>query len=535
MKESSNQHRRLVALSPLALAAVAALSAGQAFAAERVDLQQLDLAQLKQGYSAAVSAQGAAAMAHTRHEQLLGMGSESHLLLKQRHSDFGKRNTRYTQTFRGIPVFGEQVVVSENAQTGEIEALFGRQVNGLASEIPVRSPRMNRAQALELGKRTTLGSRQAAMVVKNESSEQMIYIDDRDRAHRVYVVSFFADSPRGGTPTRPFLIIDAYSGRILKQWEGMQNAQIGTGPGGNQKIGRYEYGSNFGRMDVTQSGATCIMSNANVATYDMRGSYGSTSGRQPYAYNCPRNTYKSINGAYSPLNDAHYFGGVVYDMYQSYMNAAPLRFKLKLGVHYGNNYDNAAWNGSEMLFGDGASTFYPLVSLDVMAHEVSHGYTQQNSGLYGEGTQAYGMNESFSDISGEAAEYYMRGSNDFLVGADIKKGAGALRYMCNPTQDGRSIDNAANFYPGMDEHHSSGVYNKAFCTLAKTSGWNTRTAFQAFARANRDYWTSSMTYNQAACGVQRAASDMGMNVQNVINAFSGVGVTATGTNCGGSN
>jgi len=263
------------------------------------------------------------------------------------------------------------------------------------------------------------------------------------------------------------------------------------------------------------------MTNANVKTVNLN---GGTSGSTAFSYTCPRNTVKAINGAYSPLNDAHYFGGVVYNMYQAYIGKAPLSFQLTMRVHYSSNYENAFWNGSAMTFGDGATKFYPLVSLDVSAHEVSHGFTEQNSGLVYSG-QSGGINEAYSDMAGEAAEYYMRGSNDFLVGADIFKATGALRYMCNPTQDGKSIDNAANFTSGMNVHYSSGVYNKAFCTLAKTTGWNTQKAFQVFARANDLYWTSSSTYNQAACGVQTAASDLGLPVANVTSAFSGVGVS----------
>src|SRR3546814_574538 len=147
-------------------------------------------------------------------------------------------------------------------------------------------------------------------------------------------------------------------------------------------------------------------------------------------------------------------------------------------VHYSNSYENAFWDGSSMTFGDGASTFYPLVSLDVSSHEVSHGYTEQNSGLNYSG-QSGGINEAFSDMAGEAAEYYFNGgSNDFLVGAQIFKGSGALRYMADPPQDGRSIGHADDYTSGMDVHYSSGVYNKAFYLLASKSGWNTETAFQ---------------------------------------------------------
>jgi vibriolysin len=214
-------------------------------------------------------------------------------------------------------------------------------------------------------------------------------------------------------------------------------------------------------------------------------------------------------------------------MYQAYVGRAPLTFQLTMRVHYGSNYENAFWDGSSMTFGDGFSTFYPLVSLDVASHEVSHGFTEQNSGLIYSG-QSGGINEAFSDIAGEAAEFYMRGTNDFLVGADIFKSSGALRYMANPPQDGRSIGHASNYTSGMDVHYSSGVYNKAFYLLATKAGWNTQRAFQVFARANDLYWTPSTDFNQGACGVQTAAQDYGFSVSDVSSAFASVGVS-----CGG--
>ena len=501
---------------------------GTAAAAERIDLQMRDVVQLQKRNDALAARQGVAQMAHARHAQLIGLDSQSRLVLDKRRSDFGVRNTRYTQTFRGVPVFGESVVVSEDGN-GNVQALFGRMVSGLERELADVHARIAPAQALALGKRAALGVRAAALKTEREQADKVVYVDDTGRAHLGYAVTFFADAPQGGAPTRPIVILDADSGRILKQWENLQHVEIGTGPGGNQKTGQYEYGTDFGYNDVTQAGNTCTMDNANVRTVDLNhGSTGSTA----FSYGCPRNTVKAINGAFSPLNDAHYFGGVVFDMYADYMNAAPLSFQLQMRVHYSNAYENAFWNGSAMTFGDGASRFHPLVSLDVSAHEVSHGYTEQNSALIYSG-QSGGMNEAFSDTAGEAAEFFMNGSNDFLVGAQIFKAPGALRYMADPPQDGRSIDHVLDYASGMKVHYSSGVYNKTFHLLATTSGWTVRTAFQAFARANRDYWTASTDFNQGACGVQRAASDMGMDVQDVINAFSRVGVVASGSNCGG--
>jgi Zn-dependent metalloprotease len=508
-------------VTPLALA----LAAVSAQAATRVDLQKQDVAAINHQYANASAAIGVTRQANLRHAEMLSLGADSTLtVLKTHAAENGVRNYRYQQTFRGVPVYGEQVVVSED-KDGHVRAMFGRIVNGLDTEVPAVAAKVTQAQALATAKRATLGSRLLAMRTEREESRQMIFVDDNDRAHLAYVVSFFADSATGGSPTRPVVIVDAQSGRILKQFDALTNAEVGTGPGGNQKTGQYEYGTDYGFLDVAQSGSNCTMDNAVVKTVNLN---GGTSGSTAFAYTCPRNTVKQINGAYSPLNDAHYFGKVIFDMYDAYIGSSPLTFKLTMKVHYSSNYENAFWDGSSMTFGDGASTFYPLVSLDVSSHEVSHGYTEQNAGLEYDG-QSGGINEAFSDMAGEAAEYFFNsGSNDFLVGAQIIKGNGALRYMQDPTQDGASIGSADDYYDGLDVHYSSGVYNKAFYLLAHKTGWNTQKAFQTFARANRDYWTSSTDFDQGACGVETAATDLGFTKADVTSAFAGVDVSCAG-------
>ena len=525
-------HHMLSGARPRALAVAVTLAclAPAAMAAGRQDLHAANLSQLQAHYSSLVAAKGVPTMAHTRHEQLIGADADTRLVLMSRNSDHGVRNTRYQQTFRGIPVFGESIVVSEDAASGKLRTLFGRQVTGLASEISTAPSRVFKGQALAIAKQAALGNRLGAMQVRNEKSELMIYVDDAGHAHKAYAVNFFADPRVGGKPTRPYVIVDADSGKVLKKWEGLTNALIGTGPGGNAKTGQYEWGSGgiYGFLDVTQSGSTCTMDNGEVRGVDLDGPGGDSS-TLAFNYTCPRNTYKTINSGYSPINDAYYFGGVITQMYPAYTGYDALSFQLIMRVHYGTSYENAFWNGSTMTFGDGRNTFYPLVSADVAGHEVSHGFTEQHSGLV-YSAQSGGMNEAFSDMGGEATEYYWKGTNDFLVGQEIFKGSAsqALRYMCNPTQDGISIDNAANYRNGMDPHYSSGVYNKAFCTLAKTSGWDTPKAFQVFARANANYWTPNSTFNQGACGVETAATDLGYAKADVTAAFTAVGVSCSG-------
>ena len=514
----------------LATAIALSLVATGAQAAGKVDLQKRDVAQLKQQYQSRIATQGVADMAHRRHAQFMAAGADTTLLMRKQRADRGVRNYRYDQAWRGIPILGQDVVVSEDG-AGNVRTMFGNLISGLDQDIASTTPRLGKAAALVAGKRAGLGNSIAGMLTQRGTTDLVVFIDDTGRGHLAYKVSFFADG--AGAPMRPVVIVDANSGRILKQWDNLQHALVGTGPGGNSKTGQYEYGTNYGYLDVAQSGSTCTMNSTNVKTVNLNHSTTNTS-TTAFSYTCPRNTVKTINGAYSPLNDAHYFGNVVFNMYQAYVGQAPLSFQLLMKVHYRNSYENAFWDGSAMTFGDGASTFYPLVSLDVSSHEVSHGFTEQQSGLcYTDGSHCGGMNEAYSDMAGEAAEYYMRGSNDWKVGADIFKGNGALRYMNDPTLDGSSIGHASNMTSNMDPHYSSGVYNKAFYLLATTAGWNTQKAFQVFARANRDYWTASSTWNNGACGVETAATDLGFTKADVTAAFSGVGVSCTGGGGGG--
>jgi vibriolysin len=526
-----------LALLPVALGMLAA----SAQAATRIDLHDQSVERLSARYAAATAGIGAPSVSNDRHAELLGLDAESALkTLSVSKDPNGVTHYRYQQTFRGVPVWGEHVVVSDS-KSGSLRSLFGRAVGDLANDISTTSPAISASRALDVAKSLTLGSRAGSIQAQNQSSKKMIYVDDNDVAHLVYVASFFADKGIGllaanrnasSQPIRPFVIVDAQTGAVLKHWDGLTTAQIGTGPGGNSKTGQYTWGSggNYGYLDVAQSGSTCTMNNTDVKSVNLNGSTGTST--TAYSYTCPNNTYKAINGAYSPINDAHYFGGVIQNMYSAYTGSKALTFQLIMRVHYGSSYENAFWNGTNMSFGDGASTFYPLVSVDVAGHEVSHGYTEQHSNLTYSG-QSGGMNEAFSDMGGEATEYYWKGSNDFLVGPDIFKASGALRYMANPPQDGGSIDNAANYTSSLDVHYSSGVYNKAFYKLATTSGWNTPNAFKVFARANALYWTPSSTFNSGACGVETAATDLGLSSAAVTAAFTSVGVSCSGGGGGG--
>jgi len=373
--------------------------------------------------------------------------------------------------------------------------------------------------------------------------------EDGKHAEKVYFLNFYINDPVDG-PSRPYFFIDYATGIVTSTWEGLDLGRSrgtyqdgltqGRGPGGNTKTGKYEYGKDYPAMEVYRQGKMCASENNNVKSIDLQHSTKAPKGDPAFQYSCPdSNQYNKgrvVNGGYAAINDAHFFGNVLYDMYKTWCNVAPLKFKLLIKVHYGNNYENAFWNGRELTFGDGRNTFYPLVDINVVTHEAAHGFTEQNSGLI-YSAQSGGMNEAYSDIAGEAAEMWMKKRVDWMVGADIMKRRGAaLRYFKNPEQDGRSIGDATKYYNGMDVHHSSGVYNKAYYLISSNKAWasneqeGVREAFKMFTIANQLYWSQRATYNTGACGTIKAAKDMGKSssqVQAVRNAFAAVKVNPT--------
>jgi vibriolysin len=431
----------------------------------------------------------------------------------------GTAKTKMDLLYKGIRVSGTHVVGEKDAQ-GKLFAASGA-VKSFEG-VNVR-PTLSKGHAVKI-----LKEQFGAHNIKNLNIELVLDVNSGQLAYEL-------DFLNTDKLERPSALIAAHSGKILRSEDKMAHKgkpgggnntpttpTTATGPGGNEKTGQYYYGIDFPALNVSTDGAgNCFMESENVKTIDMG---GSTRRGSLFQFTCPENSYKAANGAYSPLNDAHAFGNVIFDMFADWYNVTPLTQKLEMRVHYGRNYENAFWDGTAMSFGDGATTFHPLVSLDVSAHEVSHGVTEQRSGLVYSGMSG-GMNEAFSDMAGEAAENYMNGTNDWMVGEQIFKAAGALRYMIDPTQDGRSIGHASNFTSSMDVHLSSGVYNRAFYLLATTSGWSVQSAFGVMLRANDLYWTSGSTFDAGACGVESAATDLGESAADVTAAFATVGVS----------
>ncbi len=109
-------------------------------------------------------------------------------------------------------------------------------------------------------------------------------------------------------------------------------------------------------------------------------------------------------------------------------------------VHYGEDYDNAFWNGAQMVFGDGDGEVFNrfTVAPDIIGHELTHGVIDAEAALLYQG-QSGALNESICDVFGALVKQYALGQDarqaDWLVGAGLftaKVRARALRSMAEP-------------------------------------------------------------------------------------------------------
>lgn len=134
--------------------------------------------------------------------------------------------------------------------------------------------------------------------------------------------------------------------------------------------------------------------------------------------------------------DAHWGVSNTYDYFKSTFNRDSFDnagAEIISYIHFYEKYENAAWTGAEMIYGDGDTYFKPLTAFDVTAHELGHAVCQYTANLVYE-REAGAINEGLSDIWGAIIEHkYAPEKQAFLIGEDITKVApGFMRSMSNP-------------------------------------------------------------------------------------------------------
>jgi Zn-dependent metalloprotease len=253
-----------------------------------------------------------------------------------------------------------------------------------------------------------------------------------------------------------------------------------------------------------------------------------------------------VNEAYDGLGATFDFYAEVYD--RNSIDDEGLR--LDASVHYGRRYDNAFWNGRQMVFGDGDGDLFNrfTVSLDVIAHELTHGVTGDEAHLVYLG-QAGALNESLSDVFGSLVKQYARRQSadkaDWLIGEGLFTASVhgvALRSMKAPGtafddpvlgRDPQPATMAGYVHTSADSggvHTNSGIPNHAFYLVATgLGGYAWEKAGRIWYETLRDKRVKpAATFRQfARCTVQNAAHFFGPAERQAVSAaWAEVGIRA---------
>ncbi|KAL3798885.1 hypothetical protein ACHAW5_004125 [Stephanodiscus triporus] len=267
------------------------------------------------------------------------------------------------------------------------------------------------------------------------------------------------------------------------------------------------------------------------------------------------------------INDAHNYAIDTYNYYKTKFGRDSINgagMTLVSRVHYDVNYNNAFWDGSQMTYGDGDGvTFSPLSQdLDVVAHELTHGITEWESGLIYSG-ESGALNEAMSDIFAALVEKWKGQSDDptnnhindsvWKVGENIytpSTAGDAMRYMFDPQKQASGYDYYPDRYKGTADnggvHWNSGIANLAAYLMVAGGGHPrgltpinvnplgggtpySQTAYDAIAKAfyfaNTECLTPSSTFETIRfCTVEVHKPDLPGDSANIANAWAAVGV-----------
>ncbi|MFD6417273.1 M4 family metallopeptidase [Streptomyces sp. NPDC060194] len=396
----------------------------------------------------------------------LGLGAKEKLVVRDVVQDRdGTTHTRYERTYDGLPVLGGDLVVAEDAgSTAQTVTKASKaQLTGVdttAEVAPAAAEKQALGAAAAEGSKKTEADRAPRKVVWLATGKPVL-------AYETVVGGLQHD----GTPNELHVVTDASTGAKLYEWQAVHQGTGNTQYSGQVTLGTTQSGSTFNLTDGARGGHK---------TYNLnRGTSGTGT-----LFSGPDDVWG--NGQPANLEtagaDAHYGAAETWDYFKEVHGRSGIRgdgVGAYSRVHYGNNYVNAFWQDSCfcMTYGDGSGNAKPLTSLDVAAHEMTHGVTSNTARLVYSG-ESGGLNEATSDIFAAAVEFAAGNTSDpgdYLVGEkiDIRGNGTPLRYMDKPSKDGSSKDYWYSGIGSVDVHYSSGPANHFFYLLSEGSGAKT--------------------------------------------------------------
>ncbi len=441
-------------------------------------------------------------------------------------------HTHVRQTVNGIPVWEGEAIVHLKPD-GELSRITDDMKEGVA--ISTQS-NFKMAEALNLAMRAKGGTR---VLTEEPTIDQWIFRGE-DRDHLVYRVIMPRIDGTAKTSV-PVVFIDAQTGEKVFEYDNLQ-----TGTGNSLYSGTVT-------ISTSSSGSTFYMedpSGRRQGTFNMNNTGNTSTGTGG-----TQSRFSGTDDSWTATNeragvDAHYGAAKTFDYYQSVHgrngidgNFGPGTTSSAVGgtplvvsrVHFGSNYNNAFWFNNQMTYGDGnGSTFSPLTTIDICAHEMTHGVTERTANLtYAKESGA--LNESMSDIFGAMVELFADGGsatgNTWKIGEDAYTPGtpgDALRLMDNPNAVGDPDHYSLRLYPGSctpsnanDQcgvHTNSSIQNHAYYLIAaggtnRVSGVNvtgigTTNAAKVFYRALTVYMTASTNFAGARTATLNAATDL---------------------------
>ena len=336
--------------------------------------------------------------------------------------------------------------------------------------------------------------------------------------------------------SRSHYYIDANNGKILLEDPIIKHitALADTRYSGQKSIETSQVAGNFILKDITRGNGIHTLNMNNGSNYS--GAIDLLDNDN----NWSNSEYNNLNNKNSLL-DAHWAAIMTYDYFLNTHNRNSINnsgYELKnyvnanlVGFGLPNN-DNAFWDGSKMTYGSG-TVHNPLVTIDIVAHEIGHGLDQFTSNLV-YNRESGAIDEGLSDVWGAMVEYYADPSKvTYSLGEDL---GFSFRSLSNPKSKGDpdtygginwinpncGTPNSGNDYCGV--HTNSGVFNHWFYLLAEgssstdeindngdvfsISGIGKEKASKIIYRAQVNYFTSLTNFQQAKQYTIQAAEDL---------------------------
>ncbi|KMM38008.1 M4 family metallopeptidase [Guptibacillus hwajinpoensis] len=471
---------------------------------------------------------------------------DSFKIVSTEKDELGFTVFRLQQLYEGTPVYGSTQTVHVD-QDGVLTALSGTVIPNLESKKELKKATKFKKQDAIQKAEADLGF---SPNYEQKPESNLVVYNEGDSATYAYHVTLNFLSPEPGNWQ---YIIDAKSGDVLTSFNALHEAKkegVGKPGGGDNITGTTTTGTGTGVLGDQKTFNTLLSS----STYYLK---DTTRGGGVFTYDAANRTKlpgslwadadNKFNASYDAAAvDAHYYASATYDYYKDVFNrnsydgnGAPL----KSTVHYGRNYNNAFWNGSQMVYGDGdGSTFVSLSGgEDVVAHELTHAVTDTTADLIYQ-NESGALNESMSDVFGTLVEFHDNNNPDWLIGEDIYTpgtSGDALRSMSDPTQFGDPAHYSERYTGTQDNggvHINSGIMNKAAYLLSEggtfygvtVSGIGKDKLGAIYYRTLTQYLTASSNFSQMRSAAVQAATDLygasSSEVQSVNKAFDAVGV-----------